>query len=283
MPGQKRNLETPDETFEGDLVRSGMVRLGDLTVGRTVQQPGWRWSVHMRPQVGGTWCQARHVGILLQGQFRFEWPDGSTLDVAPNDVYDVGPGHDGWIVGHEEALSIEWEGLRTWSTPMGVGERVLASLLFTDVVDSTATGVSLGERAWSDLLARHNEMVRRAVDRFRGHEVATTGDGFLISFDGAERAIRCAMEISRGATTLGLYIRSGIHTGEVEVVANDVRGIAVHEAARIASAAGPDEILVSEVTRALAAGSGLTFGPGVSHQLRGLEGARVLYPVAGFA
>lgn len=283
MPGQKRSLEMPDEVFEADLVHSGMVRLGDLTVGRVEHEPGWRWSTHMRPIVGGTRCQARHVGVLLQGRFRFEWADGSTLDVAPNDVYDVGPGHESWIVGDEHAVSVEWEGLRTWATPIGVGERVLASLLFTDLVDSTTNAASLGERAWSDLLARHNEMVRRAVDRFRGHEVVTTGDGFLITFDGAARAIRCAEEIARGAAELGLHIRAGIHTGEVEIVADDVRGIAVHEAARIASAADPDTILVSEVTRALAAGAGLTFGPGTAHQLKGLDGPRTLYPFAGFA
>jgi class 3 adenylate cyclase len=283
MPGHKKSLDRPDETFEADLVRSAMVRLGDVTVGLTTQQPGWRWSVHMRPIVGGVRCQARHVGLLLEGRYRFEFDDGSIVDVEPMEVYDIGPGHDGWILGDRPARSVEWEGLRTWATPIGVGERVLASLLFTDLVDSTAMAARLGERAWSDLVARHNEMVRSAIDRYRGHEVATTGDGFLISFDGAARAIRCAGEIRRRARDLDLHVRAGIHTGEVEVVADDVRGIAVHEASRIAAAAGPDAILVSEVTRALAAGSGVTFGPGAPHDLKGIEGSRVLYPVQEIA
>jgi class 3 adenylate cyclase len=283
VSGQKRSLDQPDELFEADLVRGAMVRLGDVTIGRVEQGPGWRWSVHMRPIVGGTRCQARHVELLLQGGFHFEWADGSTLDVGPNEVYEAGPGHDSWIVGDEQAISIEWEGLRTWATPIGVGERVLATLLFTDLVASTTHLATIGEHAWSDLLARHNEMVRRAVDRYRGHEVVTTGDGFLITFDGAGRAIRCADEVTRGAVNLGLHVRAGIHTGEVEMVAGDVRGIAVHEAARIAGAAEPDSILVSEVIRALAAGAGVTFGPGTVHQLKGLDGPRTLYSFAGFA
>jgi class 3 adenylate cyclase len=283
MPGHRKSLDRPDEVFEAELVHSSMVRLGDVTVGLTTQQPGWRWSIHMRPIVGGTWCQARHVGLLLEGRFRFEFADGSVVDVGPNEVYDIGPGHDGWIVGDRAARSVEWEGLRTWATPIGGGERVLASLLFTDLVNSTSTAARVGERAWSDVLARHNEIVRGAIDRHRGHEVATTGDGFLVSFDGAGRAIRCAVEITRRAPELGLHVRAGIHTGEVEIVADDVRGIAVHEAARIAAAAPSDSILVSEVTRALASGSGVTFGPGSPHDLKGIEGSRILYPVTEIA
>ena len=283
MPGRKRSLEHPEERFDADLVRSGSVRLGDLTIGRVFQEPGWRWSTHMRPLVGGTWCQARHVGVLLQGGFHFEFEDGSTLDVRPNEVYEVSPGHDAWIVGDETAISIEWEGLRRWSTPLEPGERTVVTMLFTDLVDSTATAARLGERAWSDLLARHNAMVRGAIERHRGIEVVTTGDGFLVTFDGAVRAIRCGLDVCAIAPTIGLHVRAGVHTGEVERVGADLRGIAVHEAARIAAQAEPDRILVSEITRALASGSELRFGAGTSYDLKGIDGSRVLYPVEEIA
>ena len=283
MPGRKRSLDQPDERFVAELVSGGYVRLGDLTIGRVLQEPGWRWSTHMQPLVGGTRCQARHVGLLLQGGFHFEFDDGSSLDVGPNEVYEASPGHDAWIVGDETAISIEWEGLRRWAAPLEAGERTVVTMLFTDLVDSTGTAARLGESAWGDLLARHNSLVRGAVERHRGVEVSTTGDGFLVSFDGAVRAIRCALDISAAAPTIGLHIRAGVHTGEVERVGADLRGIAVHEAARIAAQAGPDAILVSEITRALAAGSELQFGPGASYDLKGIEGSRVLYPVREIA
>jgi class 3 adenylate cyclase len=278
MPGRKRSLQRPDEEFVAEDVKAGYVRLGDLTIGRVVQQPGWRWSTHMRPIVGGTSCQARHVGLLLQGAFHFEFEDGSTLDVGPNEVYEAGPGHDSWIVGDVEAISVEWEGLRRWSTPLGSGERTVSTMLLTDVVDSTATAARLGEAAWTDVLATHNAMVRGSIERHRGVEISTTGDGFLIAFDGAARAIRCGLEIASQAPAIGLRIRAGVHSGDVEHVGGDLRGIAVHEAARIAAAAEPGGILVSEVTRALAASSGLSFGEGVRRELKGLEGERTLYP-----
>src|SRR5439155_17225932 len=224
-----------------------------------------------------------HVGVVTSGRFRCEFADGSSIELGPDDVFDVPPGHDAWTVGDEPFVYLAWEGLRTWATPIGVGERTLLTLVFTDIVASTATAARLGERAWSDLLARHNELVRAAIARHRGHEVETTGDGFLATFDGATRAIRFAVDVRAGSGPLGLRVRASVHTGDVEVVGGDVRGIAVHEAARIAAAADPDQILVSEVTRALAAGSGLTFGRGTSHRLKGIEGPRTLYPVDDFA
>ncbi len=172
---------------------------------------------------------------------------------------------------------MDWEGLRTWATPIGVGERVLRTILFTDIVESTPTAQGIGELAWSDLLARHNEVVRRAIADQRGQEVETTGDGFLATFDGSARAIRCAFDVQTGARALGLDIRAGIHTGEVDLVGLKVRGIAVHEAARLVAAATPGEILVSEVTHALAAGSGLRFEDRGLYHLKGLDGDRRLF------
>ena len=283
MAGRRRNLENPEEVIEGDLVHSNIVRLGDLTVGRVVQDPGWRWRTHMQPRVGGEWCQARHVGVVVSGHFRSEFADGTSMELGPDDVFEMPPGHDAWTVGDEPFVYIAWEGLRTWATPIGIGERVVLTLLFTDLVGSTETAAKVGELPWGDLLARHNELVRRAIARHRGLEVDTTGDGFLATFDGAARAVRCAIDVRDSSRELGLRVRAGIHTGEVDLVGKDVRGIAVHEAARIVAAADAETILVSEVTRALAQGSGATFGPGASYDLKGIEGARVLYPVGDFA
>ena len=283
MSGKRKNLGEPDEVILDEKIETSIVRLGDLTVGRSIQQPGWRWTTHVQPKVSGDWCQARHVGVVLSGRLHSDFSDGSSIELGPDDVFDIAPGHAGYVLGDEPLVTIEWEGLRTWYAPMAIGERVVVTLLFTDLVGSTETAGRIGEQAWGDLMARHNELVRRAIDRHRGREVDTTGDGFLVSFDGAVRAIRCAIDVRAGSADLGLAVRAGIHTGEVDLVGKNVRGIAVHEAARIAGAATAGEILVSEITRALAAGSEATFGPGRSHELKGIDGARVLYPVAGFA
>lgn len=283
MSGRRRNISHPDEVIEAELIHSDVVRLGDVTFSRGVELPGWRWSTHMRPRVGGDSCQARHVGFVLSGALRVEFDDGSSMDLGPGDVYEIGPGHDSWVVGEEPYVTVSWEGVRNWATPIGVGERVAVTLLFTDLVQSTETAARVGEQAWSNLLARHNNVTRNAISHHRGREVDTTGDGFLATFDGAGRAIRCATEIRQRVRELGLEVRAGIHTGEVDLVGSDVRGIAVHEAARIAAASGPGEILVSAVTHALAAGSGVAFGEATSLQLKGIDGERLLYPVLDLA
>jgi class 3 adenylate cyclase len=276
---RKKNLLEPDEMIGFDHGQMTSIRLGDVTVGREILEPGWRWSVHLKPLVGTEWCMSRHVGVQISGRQVCALADGTMMEFGPNDVFDIPPGHDAWTVGDEPAVSIDWEGLRTWTTPIGVGERVLVTLLFTDIVDSTPTAEGLGELAWSDLLARHNEAVRRAIADQRGREVETTGDGFLATFDGAARAIRCGIAVRRAARSLGLDIRAGVHTGDVDLVGSKVRGIAVHEAARIVAAAAPGEILLSEVTHALAAGSGIGFVDRGSRHLKGLDGQRRLFAV----
>lgn len=274
---RKKNLQVPDETIDFDHGRMTSIRLGDLTVGHEILEPGWRWSVHLKPEVGTDWCMSRHVGIQLSGRWMCLLADGTMMEFGPDDVFDIPPGHDAWVLGDEPAVSMDWEGLRTWATPIGVGERVLRTILFTDIVESTSTAEGIGELAWSDLLARHNEVVRRAIATQRGQEIETTGDGFLATFEGAARAIRCALDVRDGARALGLDIRAGIHTGEVDIVGSKVRGIAVHEAARLVAAAAPGEVIVSEVTRALAGGSGLRFEDRGRRHLKGLEGDRQLF------
>jgi class 3 adenylate cyclase len=152
--------------------------------------------------------------------------------------------------------------------------------MFTDIVGSTTLVAELGDRAWAELLERHHAVVRRELARFAGEEVDSAGDGFLAVFDGPARAIRCGQAIAVRLRALGIPVRVGVHTGEVERVNGAVRGIAVHLAARIADAAGPDEVLVSATTRDLVAGSGLGFLDRGEHELKGIDGTRSLYALA---
>ncbi|HEX4009921.1 MAG TPA: adenylate/guanylate cyclase domain-containing protein [Solirubrobacteraceae bacterium] len=159
-------------------------------------------------------------------------------------------------------------------------DRMLATVLFTDIVDSTVRAIELGDRRWRDLLERHDTIVRRELLRHRGREVAHTGDGFLAAFDGPARAIRCAQAIVDGATDLGLSIRAGLHAGECELRGGNLAGIAVHTGARIVAQADPDEVLVSSTVRDLVAGSGIEFGDRGLHELKGLPGRWQLYAVS---
>jgi class 3 adenylate cyclase/DNA-binding SARP family transcriptional activator len=156
-------------------------------------------------------------------------------------------------------------------------DRVLVTLLVTDIVGSTAHAAQVGDRAWGDLVERHFALVRAQLGRFRGAEIDSAGDGILAVFDGPARAVRCAAAIVDSVASLGLSIRAGVHTGEVERSGDRVRGIAVHVAARVAAAAAPDEVLVSQTVKDLVAGSGLEFVDRGSHQLAGVPGAWELH------
>jgi class 3 adenylate cyclase len=158
-------------------------------------------------------------------------------------------------------------------------ERVLATVLFTDIVGSTDRARDLGDRRWRDLIERHHELVRGDLERFRGREVDTAGDGFLATFDGPARAIRSAKAISESVRALGLEIRAGLHTGEVELAGDAVRGIAVHTGARVAAHAGAGEVLVSQTVKDLVAGSGIEFDDRGAHELKGIPGEWRLYAV----
>jgi len=158
-------------------------------------------------------------------------------------------------------------------------ERMLATVLFTDIVDSTTTAIELGDRQWRELLERHNSLVRRELLRYRGREVDSAGDGFLATFDGPARAIHCASAIVGGARELGIDVRAGLHTGECEIADGKVAGIAVHTGARVAGLAGAGEVLVSSTVKDLVAGSGIVFAERGAHQLKGIPGDWQLFAV----
>ncbi len=184
------------------------------------------------------------------------------------------------IVDADQILD-EVEEFLTGTRPVPPSERVLTTILFTDLVGSTERVRELGDARWAALLDEHHAAVRRELGRYAGEELDTAGDGFLASFDGPARAIRCALEIGRALQALGLDVRAGVHTGEVERRPGDKpRGIAVHVAARIASLAGAGEVLVSSTTHDLVAGSGLTFDDRGEHELKGIEGVRRVYAAA---
>jgi class 3 adenylate cyclase len=274
----RKNLDEPDETFELHGMVEHAVTIGDYTVGRVVQPPGFRWSIHVQPMVGGDWCTARHVGVVLSGRMGVDLEDGTSFELGPNDVFDIPPGHDAYVVGAEPLVEIDWSGLEAWTGfRVRLHDRVLAGLLMTDIVGSTQEASRLGDPAWRRRLADHHESIRLHLGRFRGREIDTAGDGMFALFDGAARALECAAAIRESARTLETPVRIGVHVGEVELTADGARGIAVHEVARIMAAAGSGEILASETTRALSLGAGLEFEDRGPHDLKGLDGPRRLF------
>jgi class 3 adenylate cyclase len=267
-----KNLGDPDETIELPGVVQHQVDLGDLTVGRVVHEPGWRWSTHVRPEVGGDWCQARHVGVVLSGRLGVVLEDGTTREFGPDDVYEVPPGHDGYVIGHEPCVVLEWSGLRAFTGFRAGQGRSLATLLLTAVANPTETANRLGDLAWREALSAHLESARSELERFGGTEVKTLGDRLLATFEGPAQALRCAASICRAAARHDLEVRAGVHVGEVELAGDELRGQALHETAAITQQAEPGETLVSETTRTLALASGIAFEERGTRTLDGLPG-----------
>jgi class 3 adenylate cyclase len=189
-------------------------------------------------------------------------------------------GEDYWGIFLSAEIPDEVERFVAGEQVPAVPDTVLATLLFTDVVGSTQLAARLGDAAWRELLGRHHAIIRRELIRFRGEEKDTAGDGFFATFDGPARAIRCAQAVVEGVRELGLEIRAGVHTGECELHDGKVAGIAVAIGARVASAAGGSEVLVSQTVKDLVAGSGLSFEPRGEHELKGVPGSWRLYAVA---
>jgi class 3 adenylate cyclase len=212
------------------------------------------------------WTDAEHSRYLA------DHIEGARLEMLPG-------GDDLWWVGETDELLCEIEEFLTGRRPAPESNRVLATVLFTDIVASTERAAAFGDRPWRELLDRHNEIVRGQLQRYGGREVTTTGDGFLATFDGPARAIRCACAIREAVGPLGIELRIGVHTGEVEIIGADVGGIAVHIGARVMALARPGEVLVSGSVPPLVAGSGIEFCDRGDHELKGVPGTWRLFSV----
>jgi class 3 adenylate cyclase len=272
-----RSLDDPDEVRRMPKGTLEIYTLVDVVIGRTVWEPGWHWAVDVKPIAGTALCQYHHVGVSLQGTLHIRMEDGSSAEIPPGSVFDIPPGHDGWVVGDEPWISYDVAGMRAFGRVDEATRRILGAVLFTDIVDSTATAERLGTGRWKELLDAHNERFQLELDRFRGRLIKTTGDGLLALFDGSERAVRAARAMIRAAAEIGIAVRAGVHTGEIELEAGDIRGLAVHMAARVMGAAGPGEVFVSATTQELLVGSGLQFRDAGRHELKGISGPRQLF------
>lgn len=274
---EAKSFDEPDDTVTFDHGRVNLLKFGSLAIGREVLEPGWRWSVHVKPIAGTERCEFRHVSVVIEGRIGVESRDGEVREFTAGEVVDIAPGHDAWVVGEQPAVTIDFQGVLGWAQAPKRGERVLTTLLFTDIVGSTAMATRLGDRSWRQVLASHNEAVRGLLEIHHGREIGTTGDGFLATFDAPARAIACALAIATTSRGMGVEVRAGIHTGEVEVADGDLRGVAVHLAARIMDAADPGEVFVSATSKELASGAGVEFVERGSRELKGITGPRLLY------
>ena len=275
---QRKNFSTPDQVRQFPTGRCDIVTLDDTSVGRFMFQPGWRWSKDVKPVAGTHSCQFRHLGYTISGALEVFMDDGTTMVIRAGEAYEIPPGHDARVAGDEPWCAVEFASAHTYGVPaQALGDRTLATILFTDIVDSTATAHRLGDRAWAQLVHEHNRRIRQAIDRHRGREIDCAGDGFLALFDGAARAVQAAALMDPAVADLGIRVRVGIHTGEVEFDGGRARGVAVHAAARIATLSDPGAVFVSGTTRDMLDGSGLAFEARGEHELKGLSGARPVF------
>ena len=270
----RKSFSTPDEHIDVPGITADVVEMADSSVSRSVFQPGTHCpqiSIEGRPT-----CMAHHTGYAVDGELHIEMVDRMDGSTSPQ-------------------LTSSTSRLATTAGPPGIGRSwpctgAASAPGFRSAPESGPSSPSCSRILWvrrsgqshsvmrpgAELLAEHYRTVRGVLDRYRGREVSTAGDGFFAAFDGAARAIHAAIAIRDRATRDGLSIRAGVHSGEVEIVGSDVRGVTVHEAARIAAAAEPDEILVSEATRLLSSGAPFEFDDRGPYELKGLPGARRL-------
>ena len=198
--------------------------------------------------------QARYVADQIHGATYVEFPGEDHLP----------------FIGDADAIVDEVEQFVTGRRPIRETDKVLATILFTDIVDSTRRQAELGDREWKELLQRHHGIVRQLLTQYRGEEQDTAGDGFYVRFDGPARAIRCAQDIIETVRPLGIEVRAGLHTGECEIVDGKCSGLSVSIGARVMANAGPSEVLVSRTVKDLTAGSGVTFQDAGEHELKGV-------------
>ena len=271
-----RSFSSPDEQIDLADLQSKVITIGGAKVSYDVQQPGWRWQTHVRPVVGTEWCEVHHVGVVLSGRMGWHLRDGTEFEAGPLDVVNIPPGHDAWVIGDEPFVRLAWGGVEGRLIPLDL-DRTLVTVLFTDIVNSTTVAASVGDRAWKDTLADYHRRTRELVERFRGVEVDAVGDGFFFVFDSPARAVRCAQALVQAVRPLGIEIRAGAHTGEIETVDGKAGGLAVVIGARIGALAGPSEILVSQTVKDLTTGSQLRFADAGEHALKGIPDRWQLY------
>lgn len=278
---QAKSFTSPDDLRTTPTMHVATVAVGEATVGHCTFQPGWRWSTDVAPLIGARSCPFRHLGYTMSGTVHVVMDDGQELDIGPDTTFEIPPGHDKWVVGDEAWETVEWGGSgRAMEAALGdVETRMLATVLFTDIVDSTTRLREIGDASWRDLVARHDARLREELNVHRGREVKMTGDGLLAVFDSPTRAVRCAVAMTRAAHDLGIEMRAAVHTGEVESVADDVRGIAVHLAARLLALGGPGDVILSAATTDLIEGSGLAVEDLGDHDLKGAGDRRRAFRV----
>jgi class 3 adenylate cyclase len=275
---QARSFATAEDVRTFPNGRADVVQLNETAVAHGVYEPGWRWSTDNADVAGTPSCQLHHVGYAVAGTLGVLTDSGQELEIRADSIYEIPPGHDAWVVGSEPFVTIDWTSARTFGlAPEAIGEGVIVTILFTDIVDSTATAHRIGDRAWREQLEIHHARLRDHLNAHGGREVKTTGDGLLAVFERPGRAVRCAEAMTRTARAMELPIRVGVHTGEVQFVGDDARGLAVHTAARVMSLGGPDDVLVSSTTRDLLEGSGIRFEDAGEHELKGLPGVRRVF------
>jgi class 3 adenylate cyclase len=253
-----------------------LISVGALTFGRETLEPGWRWSKDVRPIAGTDRCEFHHVGYQVSGRWICEDRDGHQVEVGPGDIFDTPPGHDSWVVGDEPCVSIDFQGIAGWAA-RGVAARILTTVVFADIVDSTALIDRIGDAAWRRLQSQYFENVHSTLAAHGGAMVDTAGDGVLARFDSPVAAVRAAAGIGVAADRLGLQVRAGVHTGEVEQAGDKITGMAVHVGARVLASAEPGEVLVTATTRDLTLDAGLDFDERGPVELKGVPGPRVLY------
>jgi class 3 adenylate cyclase len=276
-----RDLGEPEAVSSFPLGTTSQVRLAGTVVSRHVLQPGWSWEKHAQPLVGTSSCDLYHRGVVLSGRMGVRTDAGQELVIGPNRVFDLPPGHVTWVDGDDELVMVDWAGGAGFDTQPGDAPRAMATILFTDIVDSTVLARSAGDEAWKRRLAMHDDIVRGVIADYRGREVETAGDSFLIVFEGAERAIRCGFALVAALRAIEIPIRIGIHSGEVTLAGDQIRGVAVHAAARVMGEAGAGDVLVSDTTRDLVEGAvGLAFQSRGRHRLKGLDRERELFAVS---
>jgi class 3 adenylate cyclase len=271
-----RNFEQPDDRREFSNGSLDLIKVGPLTVGRETLHPGWRWSVDVKPIAGTERCEFHHVGIQVSGRWACEDREGNVVEVGPGEIFDTPPGHDAWVVGDEPCVTLDFQGISDWAMRSSAS-RVLTTVLFADIVESTPLVERIGDAAWRRLLDQYRETVGIVLAGHHGVLVDTAGDGLLARFDSPLAAVRSAVAITEAAERLAIRTRVGVHTGEVELTDDALTGLALHIGARVLAEAGPGEVVVTATTHDLTADTELVYESRGSVELRGVSGARALY------